>query len=95
MTYVYRDTKRLRRHPVVIARTPPPAPPDPAAETPSAQPDPKPVNAPAPTPKPRKNPKPLPPPVWGGRLGLELAYFEVCDWERRNPRHQLSEREHS
>lgn len=95
MTYVYRDTKRLRRHPVVIPRMPPPVPPEPEPAPAPEPPAPKPIQSPAPKPKAKKKPKPLPPPVWGGRLGLELAYFEVCDWERRNPRRQLSERENS
>jgi hypothetical protein len=44
---------------------------------------------------PKNDPSPLPPPLWGGALGLELASAEVNDWERRNPRHQPTEREHS
>lgn len=93
MTYVYRDTARLRRHPAVVVPTTlaAPAPPDPMPERPPELPNPK---LPVPTKPlaPKKEPKPLPPPIWGGRLGLELAYFEVDDWERRHPKSQPTER---
>lgn len=85
MTYVYRDPTRVRTVPV------PPPSPEPAQLEPT-QPEPTPIRkdlrarkyAKIRTIKPNP-PAPMPEPLWGGRLGLELAHAEIIDWEHRNP----------